>query len=222
MHMTFYIGIDPSMNSTGIAIMKVDESHVSNSFYILKPDLTKKDVQNEQLLNDSLDDKTYFKYVTYEKLHTETEDNHISEYFKTVNMTRIMKAIRDIVYDECKNSDENYIVQEGISYGSSLRTKSVYDLAGLNYMLRQQFIDPNPTIDDKFKMIVATPQNIKKFATGKGNAKKEEIVSNFMKEISEKFTILKKVDDISDAYYMAKYAKSLHESDKYKEIFDNF
>ena len=71
-------------------------------------------------------------------------------------------------------------------------------------------------------MIIATPQNIKKFATGKGNAKKEDIIANFVKDVSENFTILKKVDDISDAYYMARYAKTLHEEDKYKEIIDNF
>ena len=220
--MTCYIGIDPSMNSTGISIIKEAGEHTSISFYIIKPDLTKKERQNEQNLNDVLDSSFYFKYVIYDKLPTDNEDNHISEYCKTVNMTRIMKTIRNIVYDECKNSDENYIVQEGISYGSSLRTKSVYDLAGLNYMLRQQFINAEPTYDDKFKMIIATPQNIKKFATGKGNAKKEDIIANFVKDVSENFTILKKVDDISDAYYMARYAKTLHEEDKYKEIIDNF
>ena len=71
------------------------------------------------------------------------DNNLFSEYWKTVNMSRIVKAIKYCIYDNIqgRKNVKLYIVQEGISYGSSIRTKSIFDLAGLNYMIRNEFIE---------------------------------------------------------------------------------
>jgi Holliday junction resolvasome RuvABC endonuclease subunit len=91
------------------------------------------------------------------------------------------------------------VLQEGISYGSSIRTKSIFDLAGLNYLLRNAFIQNKNVI-----FTIATPSEIKKFTTGSGNCKKEQMVELF--KITHTDFELPKLDDISDAYWMAKYA----------------
>ena len=94
-------------------------------------------------------------------------------------------------------------MQEGISYGSSIRTKSIFDLAGLNYLLRNIFIHYRDCV-----FTIATPANIKKFATGKGNAKKQQIIEAFLSQYN-KLKQIPKVDDIADAYFMAQFARHL-------------
>ena len=102
-----------------------------------------------------------------------------------------------------------YIVQEGISYGSSIRTKSIFDLAGLNYMIRNEFIEK-----ENILFFIAPPTHIKKFATGIGNCEKEMIIELFKNTHKELTESLPKVDDIADAYYMSCYAKKLCEEDQ--------
>ena len=81
----------------------------------------------------------------------------------------------------------------------------MFDLAGLNYLLRNTFINSN--ICNYF--IIAAPSEIKKFATGKGNASKEMMVSMFSCIFPD--LQLPKIDDICDAYFMANYASKLFE-----------
>ena len=97
-----------------------------------------------------------------------------------------------------------YICQEGISYGSRTRTKSIFDLAGLNFMIRSMVIEMSKGLKD-VKLIVGTPGEIKKFATGNGNANKELILSCFKAIYPE--LDLPKLDDIADAYFMGMFAK---------------
>ena len=168
-----YIGIDPSLNSTGLCLQFYEEDQfVKDMYYIVKPNkLTKKEtVAQDKLLN--------FDYVLYEKidLNLYKDNNLFSEYWKTVNMIRIVKTIKHCIYDNIqgRKNVKLYIVQEGISYGSSIRTKSIFDLAGLNYMIRNEFIEK-----ENILFFIAPPTHIKKFATGIGNCKKEMIIELF-------------------------------------------
>ena len=203
-----YIGIDPSMNSTGICIIKEDDNMIlSEEFVILKPDLCiiKKDgtlkdplTKREHIAEDSLEN---FRYIIYKKedLSQYNDDNIMHEHFKTLNIMKMLHMIESYIYDATKDCEEIYIIQEGISYGSSIRTKSIYDLAGINYLLRSLFIE------DK-KLFIVTPKTIKKFATGNGNANKDVIIKIFLSTHPE-FDKIPKVDDIADSYYMASYAR---------------
>lgn len=206
--MEIYIGIDPSLNSTGLCLQFYeDDQFVKDLYYIIKPNkLTKKEkAAQDKLIN--------FDYALYEKMDLDIykDNNLFSEYWKTVNMINIVKTIKHCIYDNVqgRNNVKLYIVQEGISYGSSIRTKSIFDLAGLNYMIRNEFIEK-----ENILFFIAPPTHIKKFATGIGNCKKEmiiELFKNTHKELSES---LPKVDDIADAYYMSCYAKKLCEEDQ--------
>lgn len=204
--MNVYVGIDPSLNSTGICMQFYEgDQFIKDMFYIVKPNkLTKKEKEaQEKLLN--------FDYVIYQKidLNLYKDNNLYSEYWKTINMLNIVKKIKDSIYDTLKGQNYRlYIVQEGISYGSSIRTKSVFDLAGLNYMIRNEFIDK-----ENITFFIAPPTHIKKFATGIGNCKKEQIIDLFKIVKKDISTILPKVDDIADAYFMSLYAKHIKEND---------
>jgi len=51
------------------------------------------------------------------------------------------------------------------------------------------------------------PTTLKKFATDNGRANKEAMVEALPKKVRQKFeTISKKIDDLADAYHLAKYA----------------
>lgn len=172
-------------------------------FYIIKPNkLTKR----EQAAQDAL---INFDYVLYNKIDLDMykDNNLFSEYWKTVNMISIVKKIKECIYDNIqgRKSYKLHIVQEGISYGSSARTKSVFDLAGLNYMIRNEFIEK-----ENILFFIAPPTHIKKFATGIGNCKKELIIELFKRINPELSNRLPKVDDIADAYFMSKYARQIY------------
>lgn len=202
--MEIFVGIDPSLNSTGLCLQFYEDNKmIKDIFYIIKPNkLTKR----EQTAQDTL---INFDYVLYNKidLNMYKDNNLFYEYWKTVNMISIVKKIKECIYDNIqgRNQYKLYIVQEGISYGSSARTKSVFDLAGLNYMIRNEFIEK-----ENISFFIAPPTHIKKFATGIGNCKKELIIELFKSVEPKLAEKLPKVDDIADAYYMSKFARQIY------------
>lgn len=202
--MEIFVGIDPSLNSTGICILFYEEDKlIKDMYYIIKPNkLTKK----EQNVKDSV---INFDYVLYEKIDLDMykDNNLFSEYWKTINMISIVNKIKECIYDNIQGKTNYilYIVQEGISYGSSIRTKSVFDLAGLNYMIRKEFINK-----EDIRFFISPPTHIKKFATGIGNCKKEQVIELFKMIQPNLSKNIPKVDDIADAYFMAKYARQIY------------
>ena len=198
-----YVGIDPSINSTGITIARYENNvEVEIKFYIIKNGkLTKR----ESAANDSIDN---FEYIIYNKIDLTQfkDDNHVFEYYKTKNMVEVVNTIYDLILNEVKKyASAVNVVIEGISYGSSIRTKSVFDLAGLNYMIMYKLITGDI---QHLNLSIATPSNIKKYATGKGNANKESIMTIF-KYIFPEMQNIPKLDDIADSYFMAMFSRDI-------------
>ena len=198
-----YVGIDPSINSTGITIARYENNvEVEIKFYIIKNGkLTKR----ESAANDSIDN---FEYIIYNKIDLTQfkDDNHVFEYYKTKNMVEVVNTIYDLILNEVKKYTSTVnVVIEGISYGSSIRTKSIFDLAGLNYMIRYKLITSDI---QHLNLSIATPSNIKKYATGKGNANKESIMTIF-KYIFPEMQNIPKLDDIADSYFMAMFSRDI-------------
>ena len=198
-----YVGIDPSINSTGITIARYENNvEAEIKFYIIKNGkLTKR----ESAANDSIDN---FEYIIYNKIDLTQfkDDNHVFEYYKTKNMVEVVNTIYDLILNEVKKyTSAVNVVIEGISYGSSIRTKSVFDLAGLNYMIRYKLITSDI---QHLNLSIATPSNIKKYATGKGNANKESIMTIF-KYIFPEMQNIPKLDDIADSYFMAMFSRDI-------------
>ena len=198
-----YVGIDPSINSTGITIARYENNvEVEIKFYIIKNCKLTKIVS---AANDSIDN---FEYIIYNKIDLTQfkDDNHVFEYYKTKNMVEVVNTIYDLILNEVKKySAIVNVVIEGISYGSSIRTKSIFDLAGLNYMIRYKLITGDI---QHLNLSIATPSNIKKYATGKGNANKESIMTIF-KYIFPEMQNIPKLDDIADSYFMAMFSRDI-------------
>lgn len=192
--MNIYIGIDPSINSTGVCIQKYNDKDILKKeyFFIIKPNkLTKK----EEKINI-----VDFQYLLYNKIDLSIYKNsHEQEYYKTMNILSIMEKIDNIINQYTHKNDHVTIIMEGISYGSSLRTKSIFDLAGLNYLLRYTIINHK-----NVQLCICPPAEIKKFASGKGNSDKDILCEAFL-VLYPQFEGIKKIDDIVDAYFMCKY-----------------
>lgn len=201
-----YVGIDPSINSSGIYV-RVESSIgelLEEKFYIIKGDKLSKKEDAAELKNLAV-----FSYVIYDKQNTTNGTNIENERNKTINFISIVENIKKIIATtdfRYGKMNKIYVCQEGISYGSRIRTKSIFDLAGLNFMIRFMVIEMSKGFKP-VELIVGTPGEIKKFATGNGNANKDLILSCFKMIYPE--LDLPKLDDIADAYFMGMFAKKV-------------
>lgn len=130
------------------------------------------------------------------------------ELFKALDITdnrykaavELAKRIKKIVDDY--NVDKVCI--EELSYGSM--GNNTRDLGGLFYIVMVHL-----TVEHNTDVQVVNPKTLKKWATGRGNAKKEEMIDAVPQEIKNIFGDnlgCKKttgLDDMCDAYHLAGY-----------------
>lgn len=88
------------------------------------------------------------------------------------------------------------------------------DLAGLQFTLVNHF--RGVYTYDTTNLLVVSPNELKKYATGKGNAKKEQMVASLPKDVVQSFKDqnYKKTTglyDLADAYWIAKYVLEAHQ-----------
>lgn len=201
--MNVFIGIDPSINSTGMTI-RTDTGYCR--FFIIKGDKLTKKEKNAQLDNSEI-----FEYCLYQKENVKDTNNaHERELAKAHNLSTIADTIYNIIeellqqFRKTSSIDSVTICMEGISYGS-IHSAAVMDLAGLNYLIRDRLY--HHTVVGT--LLVTPPAEIKKFFTGDGTAKKL-VVINCFKQLYPNFN-LPKMDDIADSYSMSKYAQKIYE-----------
>ena len=183
------MGIDQSINSTGVCIYSVktsnDKRKVSTMYYNILPEEKMKKKMKE--LNHK-----YLEFLTYNK---QTGDDYESkELAKTHNIMNICTYIENLI----RKYAPDVLVMEGISYGST-GSASLVDLSGLNFCIRMIAI--------KHKVIVrlASPMTVKKLATGNGGALKDEMIwawRNCDTNIKDLSGI--KDDDLADSYWLAR------------------
>lgn len=179
-----FIGIDPSINCTGLTIIDNEQEY----FYLIKPALSKAEQKCEHAYSN-------FNYILYDKQIADKSDPYWRrEKIKLDNILNIVKKIKQTVdsYDGIKT-----IVMEGMSYGS--RTSNLCDLSGLNYLLREAFKDDN--------LYICSPGEIKKFYSGSGNANKQTMTNIFLLSHPE-LSLIPKIDDTADATAAAYLAKT--------------
>lgn len=187
------IGLDPSINSTGICIRDVNNTF--NKYYLFPSKITNKSL-------DWIQNIDWIKVYNYEK----TPINNINDYstkesIKFKNTIKVYDLIETVIN---KLSDEyiiDYIVMEGVSYGS-VSGAALIDLAFLNAVLRLMFIKKN------LKFYIVSPKEVKKQAIGNGNADKDLMIMSWKKLDKKTQTIpnFVKCDDLADAYFMAHYS----------------
>lgn len=198
--MNVFIGIDPSINSTGMAI-RTDTGYCR--FFIIKGDKLTKKEKNAQLDNSEI-----FEYCLYQKENVKDTNNaHERELAKAHNLSTIADTIYNIIeellqqFRKTSSIDSVTICMEGISYGS-IHSAAVMDLAGLNYLIRDRL--HHHTVVGT--LLVTPPAEIKRFYTGSGNANKQLMISTFKGSFPD--FELPKLDDICDSEAMSKYARN--------------
>lgn len=177
------MGIDPSINCTGICVYDTDNN--THKYYMIVGSLTKK---MQKFSNENVTILNYNK-------QTSEGDYSNKEYIKTLNFNNICNHIDDII--EVYNPD--IIQMEGISYGSR-GSSALSDLAGLNFFIRSTILKN----DIPFNIIA--PTGVKKFAVGNGGVEKDVIIASWKKldkNISNIDDI--KLDDLADSYFIAHY-----------------
>ncbi|MBN8200492.1 crossover junction endodeoxyribonuclease RuvC [Bacillus sp. NTK034] len=93
---------------------------------------------------------------------------------------------------------------EGFSYGS--RGAGVSTQYGIGWLIRAELIRNGYTYYE------VAPSAVKKFATGKGNTKKDEMVL----PIYKKWGFEHSSDNVRDAYVLAQIAKAIHNQEGLK------
>lgn len=204
--MNVFIGIDPSINSTGMTI-RTDTGFCR--FFIIKGDKLTKKEKNAQLNNYEI-----FEYCLYQKENVKDTNNaHERELAKAHNLSTIADTIYNIIeellqkFRKTSTIDSVTICMEGISYGS-IHSAAVMDLAGLNYLIRDRL--HHHTVVGT--LLVTPPAEIKRFYTGSGNANKQLMISTFKGSFPD--FDLPKLDDIADSDSMAKYARDWFEKNQ--------
>ena len=204
--MNVFIGIDPSINSTGMTI-RTDTGFCR--FFIIKGDKLTKKEKNAQLNNYEI-----FEYCLYQKENVKDTNNaHERELAKSHNLSTIADTIYNIIeellqqFRKTSTIDSVTICMEGISYGS-IHSAAVMDLAGLNYLIRDRL--HHHTVVGT--LLVTPPAEVKRFYTGSGNANKQLMISTFKGSFPD--FDLPKLDDIADSDSMAKYARDWFEKNR--------
>lgn len=103
------------------------------------------------------------------------------------------------------------IVLEGYAMAAKGRVFNIGENTGLlKYMIQTIFPD--------IELHIVSPNEIKKFATGKGNAKKEDMYNKFLEETEQDYMkvyrpkankVSSPEGDIADSYFMCKYGKEV-------------
>ena len=204
--MNVFIGIDPSINSTGMTI-RTDTGFCR--FFIIKGDKLTKKEKNAQSDNSEI-----FEYCLYQKENVKDTNNaHERELAKAHNLSTIADTIYNIIEEllyqlrKTGTIDSVTICMEGISYGS-IHSAAVMDLAGLNYLIRDRL--HHHTVVGT--LLVTPPAEVKRFYTGSGNANKQLMISTFKGSFPD--FDLPKIDDVCDSEGMAKYARYWFEKNR--------
>lgn len=204
--MNVFIGIDPSINSTGMTI-RTDTGFCR--FFIIKGDKLTKKEKNAQLNNYEI-----FEYCLYQKENVKDTNNaHERELAKAHNLSTIADTIYNIIEEllqqlrKTGTIDSVTICMEGISYGS-IHSAAVMDLAGLNYLIRDRL--HHHTVVGT--LLITPPAEVKRFYTGSGNANKQLMISTFKGSFPD--FDLPKIDDVCDSEGMAKYARDWFEKNQ--------
>lgn len=204
--MNVFIGIDPSINSTGMTI-RTDTGFCR--FFIIKGDKLTKKEKNAQSDNSEI-----FEYCLYQKENVKDTNNaHERELAKAHNLSTIADTIYNIIeellqkFRKTSTIDSVTICMEGISYGS-IHSAAVMDLAGLNYLIRDRLHHHNIV----GTLLVTPPAEVKRFYTGSGNANKQLMISTFKGSFPD--FDLPKIDDVCDSEGMAKYARDWFEKNR--------
>jgi hypothetical protein len=204
------LGIDASINSTGVTLIDVDKSNITAKFYVITPGF--------------IETAAYIENVNYEKNLHETRSNSNLEHNKLLNYQAISKSILDIIHDNTVYVANLHVSIEGIAYaagrggfGNKFKSKSsnIYDLAALNTIIRDRCFNLTRN------QILSVPPKQNKARFVHGNANKFDMSNRFFEELSLPQLNLKDkansyVFDVADSYAVGRNQMFMHFINNYK------
>lgn len=180
------IGIDPSINCTGVCVW--DDKWDKHMYFMIPSKCTKKMNQFEH---------NRIRILQYDKLDTKGLEYSDKESIKFDNIYSIIKKISLIL--DLFAPDE--VIMEGVSYGS-MGSAAIVDLCFLNSAMRMLLKQRN------IKFRVVAPTELKKFACSNGGADKNVMIDAWKRLEPDMMEVKDiKVDDLADSYFLAHYKK---------------
>lgn len=202
------VGIDFSINSPGICVLKDGKPHWIS--YLNSTKSTKKDKALQEEMSQLSDVTLIFQDEPDISKHELTRVNrHI----------KIAASIVQLIHDNTDPTQPYRIYFEGASYGTSrFGTNSLLDLQAASSILKYKLIE---TFDVEDLDVIA-PTAIKKFA-GKGNMNKQQMWNAFIDDESfqssefhsfcqrfrDEKKLVKPIDDLIDAAFILKYSLTM-------------
>ena len=128
---------------------------------------------------------------TSELIRTKKAEGTYGELFR-------LREIRDKACDMIDAAGCSLVVMEGLAF-MARNTTALVQLSALNYLIRDRL--QNLCIP----FVIVAPSTLKKFVTGKGNAKKDSMYLETYKRFGVSFTD----DNLCDAYGLAKVGEAI-------------
>lgn len=176
------IGVDPSINSTGVCVWDGKE----NTYFNICSKMTKKMKEFRH---------PRIKLVGYEKGDVKGKEYAEKERIKFNNIYSIISVLKEIFLE----FKPEKIFMEGVSYGS-VGSAALIDLAMLNASIRMLCMELGVAFE------IVSPTELKKFACANGGADKGVMVDAWKRlDPGGAVDAGLKVDDLADAFFLAHY-----------------
>ena len=123
------------------------------------------------------------------------------DYFTRAKIVSEQIVYKTRVMDACSDHDLK-ISCEGLAFG--MRGTTLQQLAGLQFMI------VNGLREEGFEVNIIAPSSVKKFATGSGKAKKEDMWEALPEKVKKMFENIPKSqgrEDLVDAYWISMKTK---------------
>lgn len=180
-----YIGIDQSLNSTGMSIQFSDKPNIL--FF--------------QFASGSMKHSSSICFVNNNRVWSNTGDFTKDEINLIKSAHNQSKLIYHYLNLHCKDYEVWNIAMEGqIMSGFSSKQKfHLTDLVKLITVLQYNFLKLSHT-----KLKIIPPTTVKKYFTSSGRAKKEQMLEEFRSRVPN-FDFTGKCDDIADSFALCEY-----------------
>ena len=176
-----WIGIDQSYHSTGVVIQFSDKPKV------MFLQFTDSKVKHSSSVINSV----------YHRVWSNTDDFSKDEQNRVRSAHNLFVNIYHYLKLHCSKYNVWNVSIEGqvMSGFSSHQRFHLTDLVKLVSILEYNFMRI-----EKVKLSIFPPTTVKKYFTGSGKAKKEQMISEFRTRFGEKFDYTGKIDDVIDAF----------------------
>lgn len=217
--MKITIGIDLSIHSTGICVIKEEKEGKSiPSFFLILSDQKYPKTSVEKFHKYSFNSKC-IKVIFYEYSNPSKQNKEIS---KSLNVSNILDIIDQNIFKLIfkRNGKRGKIENINVNIESIALSASgtIDQLSGLNYGIRYLLLKKYGLLPENLGLI--TPTTLKKNSVGSGKAEKEVMVNSFKlllskdqknknnKKLLENIEYFEKqlkwsIDDLADAYFLA-------------------